>query len=311
MGRGLTSAPRSFRSLDVSDGGHAVTEALLWSWSSVLHEPRACSRLSGVCSCASHLWGRWPGAGAAPRGRGSLCRLSPEALAGCSPRLGAGGRGRGPGCASSRERRRLHSLAAWTRDADSHTAPAAVSPCAVREAGSVCTHVLDTLPLPPAFRAATGQRPLRATAQPGGGPGLSTRRGALTWGGSGGRAAPRFAFQNRGTPRTAPRHSRAPPRLPLSVRARTPDRPSGQGQALGAWVSVHSGASGGDASPRPRGQSQAAGGAGPTPAEARTGGRGSRALCPGRGHPSPGPSSAAGSGPVWLVTSGSAVPGRP
>lgn len=83
------------------------------------------------------------------------------------------------------------------------------------------------------------------------------------------------------------------------------DRPSGPG------CRVHSGASGGDASPRPRGQSQAAGGAGPTPGEARTGGHGSRALCPGRGHPSPGPSSAAGSGPVWLVTSGSAVPGRP
>lgn len=57
MGRGLTSAPRSFRSLDVSDGGHAVTvtEALLWSWSSVLHEPRACSRLSGVCSSSPRL----------------------------------------------------------------------------------------------------------------------------------------------------------------------------------------------------------------------------------------------------------------
>lgn len=55
MGRGLTSAPRSFRSLDVSDGGHAVTKALLWSWSSVLHEPRACSRLSGVCSSSPRL----------------------------------------------------------------------------------------------------------------------------------------------------------------------------------------------------------------------------------------------------------------
>lgn len=245
MGRGLTSAPRSFRSLDVSDGGHAVTvtEALLWSWSSVLHEPRACSRLGGVCSSSPRL----------PRSARVRCvrpaRSAPTSSTRCpSPRPSGQPLGSG----------RCEPPPSLGAGLDS-------APEGVRSLGGapVAERLLGLL-----FR--TGARPGQRPGIPG------PRHGS----------------------RSVSEHG------PLTDRVAR-DRPSGPG------CRVHSGASGGDASPRPRGQSQAAGGAGPTPGEARTGGRGSRALCPGRGHPSPGPSSAAGSGPVWLVTSGSAVPGRP
>lgn len=83
-GKSSRPPPRSFLSLDVSDGGHAVTEVSLWF--------RVQCHTSGVCRLRSSPLGPLARGRSGSLGLGLPPRLSPEALAGCSLPVVGGGR---------------------------------------------------------------------------------------------------------------------------------------------------------------------------------------------------------------------------